>query len=66
MTEMFLHNTLSKRKEKFEPLDSKNIRMYVCGPTVYDRAHLGNAKSAVVFDILNLVICHYFQIYNIF
>ena len=48
MTEMFLHNTLSKRKEKFEPLDSKNIRMYVCGPTVYDRAHPGNAKSAVV------------------
>ena len=56
MTEMFLHNTLSKRKEKFEPLDSKNIRMYVCGPTVYDRAHLGNAKSAVVFDILNRVL----------
>ena len=56
MTEMFLHNTLSKRKEKFEPIDSKNIRMYVCGPTVYDRAHLGNAKSAVVFDILNRVL----------
>ena len=53
---MFLHNTLSKRKEKFEPIDSKNIRMYVCGPTVYDRAHLGNAKSAVVFDILNRVL----------
>ena len=56
MTEMFLHNTLSKRKEKFEPIDSKNIRMYVCGPTVYDRAHLGNAKSAVVFDILNRIL----------
>ena len=56
MTEMFLHNTLSKRKEKFEPLDAKNIRMYGCGPTVYDRAHLGNAKSAVVFDILNRVL----------
>ncbi len=53
---MFLHNTLTKRKEKFKPIDEKNVRMYVCGPTVYDRAHLGNAKSAVVFDVLNRVL----------
>ncbi len=53
---MYLHNTLTKRKEKFSPIDEKNVRMYVCGPTVYDRAHLGNAKSAVVFDVLNRVL----------
>lgn len=56
MTEMYLHNTLTKRKEKFMPIDENNVRMYVCGPTVYDRAHLGNAKSAVVFDVLNRVL----------
>lgn len=56
MTEMYLHNTLTKRKEKFMPIDAENVRMYVCGPTVYDRAHLGNAKSAVVFDVLNRVL----------
>lgn len=56
MTEMYLHNTLTKRKEKFMPIDAENIRMYVCGPTVYDRAHLGNAKSAVVFDVLNRIL----------
>lgn len=57
MPEMYLHNTLTRRKEKFVPLDENNVRMYVCGPTVYDRAHLGNAKSAVVFDVLNRVLC---------
>lgn len=56
MTEMYLHNTLTRRKEKFIPLDENNVRMYVCGPTVYDRAHLGNAKSAVVFDVLNRIL----------
>ena len=56
MPEMYLHNTLTRRKEKFVPLDADNVRMYVCGPTVYDRAHLGNAKSAVVFDVLNRVL----------
>jgi len=55
---MYLHNTLTKRKEKFNPIDEKNVRMYVCGPTVYDRAHLGNAKSAVVFDVLNRILRH--------
>ena len=56
MTEIYLHNTLTKRKDKFIPIDADNVRMYVCGPTVYDRAHLGNAKSAVVFDVLNRVL----------
>lgn len=52
MTEIFLHNTLTRRKEKFTPIDEKNVRMYVCGPTVYDKAHLGNAKTPVAFDVL--------------
>jgi cysteinyl-tRNA synthetase len=47
-----LHNTLTRRKEVFEPLDPSHVRMYVCGPTVYDFAHIGNARPAVVFDVL--------------
>lgn len=47
-----LFNTLTKQKDPFVPLDVKNVRMYVCGPTVYDRAHIGNARAVVVFDIL--------------
>ena len=45
-----LYNSLSRTKEIFTPIDNKNIRMYVCGPTVYDRAHIGNARPVVVFD----------------
>ena len=45
-------NTLTRRKETFAPLDPQNVRIYVCGPTVYDRAHIGNARPVVVFDIL--------------
>jgi len=48
-----LHNTKTRRKEVFTPIDPDNVRMYVCGPTVYDRAHLGNARPVVVFDVLN-------------
>ncbi len=47
-----LFNTLSKQKEVFKPLDAGNVGMYVCGPTVYDLAHLGNARPVVVFDML--------------
>ncbi len=47
-----LHNTLTRRKEEFVPLDPANVRMYVCGPTVYDRIHIGNARPFVVFDVL--------------
>ncbi|WP_375262842.1 cysteine--tRNA ligase [Palleronia sp.] len=47
-----LTNFATRQKEAFEPLDEANVRMYVCGPTVYDRAHMGNARSAVVFDTL--------------
>jgi cysteinyl-tRNA synthetase len=47
-----LHNTLTRQKEEFVPLDPKNVRMYVCGPTVYDRIHIGNARPFVIFDVL--------------
>src|SRR5246127_1253140 len=47
-----LYNTLSRRKERFEPLDPERVRLYVCGPTVYDRAHIGNGRAIVVFDVL--------------
>ncbi|MDX2027662.1 MAG: cysteine--tRNA ligase [Alphaproteobacteria bacterium] len=49
---IFLHNTLSRQKEEFKPLDPAHVRMYVCGPTVYDFAHVGNARPVVVFDTL--------------
>ncbi len=47
-----LHNTLTRRKEDFRPFDDDDVRMYVCGPTVYDRIHVGNARPLVVFDVL--------------
>ncbi|MFW2542634.1 cysteine--tRNA ligase [Primorskyibacter sp. 2E107] len=50
--EIRLTNSMTRRKETFAPLDASNVRMYVCGPTVYDRAHLGNARPAIVFDVL--------------
>ena len=46
------HNTKTRQKEVFAPIDPENVRLYVCGPTVYDRAHLGNARPVVVFDTL--------------
>ncbi|HSE77303.1 MAG TPA: cysteine--tRNA ligase [Alphaproteobacteria bacterium] len=53
---LHLHNTLTHRKERFEPLDPGHVRMYVCGPTVYDYAHIGNARPVVVFDVLYRVL----------
>ena len=53
-----LTNFATRRKDAFEPLDADNVRMYVCGPTVYDRAHMGNARSAVVFDTLYRLLRH--------
>jgi cysteinyl-tRNA synthetase len=53
-----LYNTLTRRKEPFEPLDSANVRMYVCGPTVYDFAHIGNARPVIVFDVLFRLLRH--------
>ncbi len=53
-----LYNTLTKMKEVFAPLDPKNVRLYVCGPTVYDYAHIGNARPYVVFDVLGRLLRH--------
>ena len=53
-----LYNTLTRRKETFEPLDAGNVRMYVCGPTVYDYAHIGNARPVIVFDVLFRLLRH--------
>ena len=55
---MQVYNTLTRRKEVFEPLDPARVTMYVCGPTVYDYAHIGNARPAVVFDLLFRVLRH--------
>jgi len=55
---LVLYNSLTRRKERFEPLDPKNVRMYVCGPTVYDLAHVGNARANVAFDLLYRVLRH--------
>jgi cysteinyl-tRNA synthetase len=52
MPELRLHNSLTRQKERFTPLDPSHVRLYVCGPTVYDLAHLGNARPVVVFDVL--------------
>jgi cysteinyl-tRNA synthetase len=53
-----LHNTRTHRLEPFEPLEEKVVRMYVCGPTVYDRAHVGHAMSAIVFDVIRRYLEH--------
>ena len=55
---LHLYNTLTRKKEVFAPIDDKRVRMYVCGPTVYDRPHLGNARSVVVYDVLYRLLCH--------
>ena len=58
MTTIKLHNTKTRKREVFTPIDPENVRMYVCGPTVYDRAHLGNARPVIVFDVLYRLLRH--------
>ena len=53
-----LYNSLTRRKEEFRPIDPANVRMYVCGPTVYDEAHIGNARAITAFDLLYRVLRH--------
>lgn len=53
-----LYNSRTREKERFQPLDPSNIRIYVCGPTVYDRAHIGNARPVVIFDVLYRLFRH--------
>ena len=65
MTTLHIWNTKTRRKEKFEPLNPKAVRMYVCGPTVYDRAHIGNARPAVTFDIVYRLLRHLYGKENV-
>lgn len=53
-----LYNTLTREKAEFQPIDPNNVRMYVCGPTVYDFAHIGNARPVIVFDVLFRLLRH--------
>ena len=52
MNTLHLYNTLEKKTSVFNPIDNNNVRMYACGPTVYDFIHIGNARPLVVFDVL--------------
>src|SRR5579872_6020946 len=56
--ELRLYDTLTREKRVFTPLDRSNVRMYVCGPTVYDFAHIGNARPVIVFDVLFRLLRH--------
>src|ERR1700683_5819035 len=56
--ELKLYDTLTREKRGFRPLDPHNVRMYVCGPTVYDYAHIGNARPGIVFDVLFRLLRH--------
>ncbi|MDB6178842.1 cysteine--tRNA ligase [Paracoccus sp. Z330] len=58
MVDIRLTNTRTRKKESFQPLDARNVRLYLCGPTVYDRAHLGNARPVLVFDVLVRLLRH--------
>jgi cysteinyl-tRNA synthetase len=58
VVQLRLHNTLTRRKEVFEPADPLNVRVYVCGPTVYQRIHVGNARPLIVFDVLFRLLRH--------
>ena len=56
--ELRLYDTFSRDKRLFKPIDPSNVRMYVCGPTVYDFAHIGNARPVIVFDVLFRLLRH--------
>ncbi|WP_323006211.1 cysteine--tRNA ligase [Pseudorhodobacter sp.] len=58
MIEIKLHNTKTRRKQVFTPIDRENVRIYLCGPTVYDRAHIGNARNVIMFDVLYRLLRH--------
>src|SRR6267143_6557671 len=56
--ELKLYDTLTREKRVFAPIDPQRVRMYVCGPTVYDFAHIGNARPVIVFDVLFRLLRH--------
>jgi len=65
MSDIKLYNTLNRQKEIFIPEDENNVRMYVCGPTVYDFAHIGNARPVIVFDVLYRLLRHKYGQQNV-
>ena len=62
MVAVTLHNSKTRRKETFAPIDANNVRMYLCGPTVYDRAHIGNARNVIMFDVLFRLLKHIYGV----
>jgi len=52
MQDLYIYNTITRKKEKFEPVSPPHVGLYVCGPTVYGDAHLGQARSSITFDLL--------------
>src|SRR6202048_4612355 len=56
--ELKLYDTLTRQKRRFDPIEPTRVRLYVCGPTVYDFAHIGNARAVVAFDLLYRVLRH--------
>jgi cysteinyl-tRNA synthetase len=62
MVAVTLHNSMTRRKETFAPIDANNVRMYLCGPTVYDRAHIGNARNVIMFDVLFRLLKHIYGV----
>ncbi|MCK0196158.1 cysteine--tRNA ligase [Ancylobacter sp. 6x-1] len=62
LPELKLYNTLTRTKESFAPIDPASVRMYVCGPTVYDFAHIGNARPVIVFDLLYRLLRHLYGV----
>jgi cysteinyl-tRNA synthetase len=60
-----LYNTLTRRKENFAPIDPRAVRLYVCGPTVYDFAHIGNARPVIVFDVLFRLLRHLYGVEHV-
>ena len=65
MNKFFLYNTLSRQKEIFKPKFENDIRMYVCGPTVYDHPHVGNARPLIVFDLLFRILQKLYKAQNV-
>ena len=56
--DLYIYNSLTRKKEKFEPLVPPNVGLYVCGPTVYNNVHLGNCRTFISFDLVNRYLRH--------
>ena len=61
MTNIRIHDTLSRTKVEFQPIEKDHVRIYVCGPTVYDNSHLGHARTYMGLDILRRIMRDYFK-----